>query len=115
VAEVCRRRGISRQTFYVYQRRFMAEGPAGLEERSRRPKVSPGRLEPLLEAEICSLRRQHPRWGARRIRAELLRGGVEAPAISTVHQAAAQCWSNQGRSGSAYAAAAASRLPASPD
>jgi len=87
VAEVCRRRGISRQTFYVYQRRFLAEGPAGLEERSRRPLVSPGRLEPSLEAEICTLRRQHPRWGARRIRTELLRRGVDALAISTIHQA----------------------------
>jgi transposase InsO family protein len=87
VAEVCRRRGISRQTFYVYQRRYLAEGPAGLVERSRRPLASPARIEASLEAEICTLRRQHPRWGARRIRSELLRAGLQAPAISTIHQA----------------------------
>jgi len=87
VAEVCRRRGISRETFYLYRRRFGEEGLVGLEPRSRRPRVSPGRIDPELEAEICELRRRHPRFGARRIRAELLRAGVDPSAISTVHQA----------------------------
>jgi transposase-like protein len=41
VAEVCRRRGISRETYYLYARRFAEEGIAGLEPRSRRPHVSP--------------------------------------------------------------------------
>jgi transposase InsO family protein len=86
VAEVCRRRGISRETFYLYRRRFGEEGIAGLEPRSRRPRVSPMRIDPLLEAEICELRRRHPRFGARRIRAELGRAGSDPPAISTVHQ-----------------------------
>jgi len=87
VAEVCRRRGISRETFYLYRRRYLEEGLAGLEPRPKRPRVSPGRIDPLLEAEICELRRRHPRWGARRIRAELRRAGLDPPAISTVHQA----------------------------
>jgi transposase InsO family protein len=87
VAEVCRRHGISRETYYLYQRRFAEEGISGLEPRSRRPRVSPARIDPLLEAEICELRRRHPRFGARRIRAELRRAGIEAPAISTLHQA----------------------------
>jgi len=87
VAEVCRRRGISRETFYLYRRRFGEEGLVGLEPRSRRPRVSPGRIDPELEAEICELRRRHPRFGARRIRAELRRAGTDPPAISTIHQA----------------------------
>jgi len=37
-------------------------------------------------ARFAELRRRHPRWGARRIRAELRRAGIEVPAISTVHQ-----------------------------
>jgi len=86
VAEVCLRRGISRASFYRYRQRFLEEGAEGLEPRSRRPRVSPGQIEPALEVEICILRRRHPRWGARRIRAELRRAGVDAPAISTVHQ-----------------------------
>jgi len=87
VAEVCRRRGISRETYYLYRRRFGEQGIAGLEPRSRRPRVSPRRIDPLLEAAICELRRRHPRFGARRIRAELRRLGLDPPAISTVHQA----------------------------
>jgi transposase len=86
VAEVCRRRGISRETFYIYRRRYLAEGPEGLVPRSRRPRSSPARIEPALEAEICRLRAKHPRWGARRIRAELRRAGSEPPAQSTIHQ-----------------------------
>jgi transposase InsO family protein len=87
VAEVCLRRGISRASFYRYRRRLLQEGPEGLEPHSRRPRVSPARIEAALEAEICVLRRRHPRWGARRIRAELRRAGIEPPAVSTIHQA----------------------------
>ena len=86
VAEVCRRHEISRETFYSYRRRYLAEGLAGLEPRSRRPRSSPARLEPGLELEIVSLRKQHRRWGARRIRAELSRAGVDPPARSTIHR-----------------------------
>src|SRR3989442_9015719 len=32
------------------------------------------------------MRRDHARWGARRIHAELARKGLEAPAVSTIHQ-----------------------------
>ena len=42
VSAVCVELGISRQTFYKYRRRFTLEGPAGLVERSRRPRLSPG-------------------------------------------------------------------------
>jgi len=87
VAEVCRRRGISRETFYEYKRRYEHEGAAGLEPRSRRPTRSPAQIDLDLEVEICRLRKDHARWGARRIRAELRRSGVDPPAISTIHQA----------------------------
>jgi transposase InsO family protein len=87
VAEVCARRGISRASFYRYRRRFLDQGAGGLEPRSRRPRASPWQIEGWLEVEICTLRREHPRWGARRIRAELRRAGVEPPATSTIHRA----------------------------
>jgi transposase InsO family protein len=87
VVEVCRRHGISRASYYRYRRRYLAEGDAGLAERSRRPLASPGRIDAGLEQRICELRTKHPRWGARRIRAELARAGVEPPAVSTIHQA----------------------------
>lgn len=86
VTEVCARRGISRQSYYRYRRRYEAEGLAGLEPRPRTPLHPRGRIEPELEALICHLRSDYPRWGARRIKSELERTGLAAPAISTIHQ-----------------------------
>jgi transposase-like protein len=90
VAAVCRRHGISRASFYRYRRRYLAEGIDGLEAKPRRPLTSPARIDPRLELAICALRKQHPRWGARRIRAELACAGVEPPAKSTIHRTLAR-------------------------
>ena len=87
VAEVCARHGISRASYYRYLRRYRAEGASGLEPRSRRPRSSPAQIEPALEVQIVELRRRHPRWGARRIHAELARSGIEPPAVATIHRA----------------------------
>jgi transposase InsO family protein len=87
VEQVCRRNGISRDTYYRYRRRYLEEGVDGLEDRSRRPLVSPAQIDADLEITICRMRKDHPRWGARRIQAELARKGVEPPAVSTIHQA----------------------------
>lgn len=87
VTEVCERRGVSRASYYRYRRRYGEQGISGLEPRSRRPRASPTQIPAPLEAEICQLRNRHPRWGARRIRAELARAGIEPPAVSTIHQA----------------------------
>lgn len=86
VSEICRRYGISRQTYYRYRKRYLAEGPQGLEDRDRRPHRCPAQIDPELEARICRLPTDHPRWGARRIGAELSRAGTEPLAISTIHQ-----------------------------
>ena len=86
VADVCRRYGISRDTYYRYRRRYLAEGLDGLEDRSRRPRSSPAQVPVEVEIRICEMRRDHPRWGARRIRAELGRAGADPPAVSTIHQ-----------------------------
>lgn len=86
VTEVCRRYGISRETFYAYRRRYQAEGLAGLERRSRRPRGCPHQTRPEVERQVLDLRCQRPRWGARKIRAELARRGLtDLPAVSTVH------------------------------
>lgn len=87
VADVCRRYGISRDTYYRYRRRYLAEGIEGLEDRPRKPKTSPAQIPTEVELRIVEMRTAHPRWGARRIRAELAREGIDAPAVSTVHQA----------------------------
>jgi transposase InsO family protein len=88
VSEVCRRRGLSRDTYYTYKRRYETHGAEGLEPWSRRPHSSPRQIPPQLEDVICRMRKDHPRWGARRIRAELERAGwTRIPAVSTIHQA----------------------------
>jgi transposase len=87
IAEVCRRRGISRQTYYRYRRRYEVEGTSGLTRAHGRPCAREVRIDPEPEALICRLRNRHPKWGARRIRSELERSGRAVPAISTIHQA----------------------------
>lgn len=82
VTEICRRYGISRQTYYRYRRWYLA----GLEDRSRRPLHPANQIPADLEVEIVEMRKNHPRWGARRIRTELTRAGVDPPAVSTIHQ-----------------------------
>jgi transposase InsO family protein len=56
VAEFCREQNISRQTFYKWRRRFVADGLAGLEPRSRRPHTVPGRVGGDLEAQVVATR-----------------------------------------------------------
>lgn len=59
---LCREYGISRLTGYVWQKRFREQGVAGVEERSRRPLLSPQRTALPIEARIVALRRQRPDW-----------------------------------------------------
>jgi transposase InsO family protein len=89
VAQVCARHNISRQTFYEWQRRYAADGLAGLMPRSRRPVRSPGQLGPDLEDRIVRLRKQHG-WGPAKIRDALRRDGLVVPAPSTVQQVLAR-------------------------
>ncbi len=86
VTEICERCGISRQTYYRYRRRYLAEGLPGLEDRSRRPHHPANQIPADLEVRIVGMRTDHPRWGARRIRSELARAGVDPPVVSTIHQ-----------------------------
>lgn len=91
VGEVAERYGTTRQSLYSWRERFEAEGVPGLADRSRRPKTSPSRLGAEVEAVICQLRREHPRWGARRISFELGQRGMSAvPARATVHRVLAR-------------------------
>jgi transposase InsO family protein len=58
VSGVCREAGISRKTFYKWHARYLAEGLDGLEERSRRPKRSPGQVTGPIEELIVRLRKE---------------------------------------------------------
>lgn len=58
VAEFCRDNNTSPKTFYKWVNRYRAEGPAGLEERSRRPQDSPGQTCAETEEHIVRLRKE---------------------------------------------------------
>ena len=58
VSAFCREYGLTRETFYVWKRRYEAEGLAGLEPRSRAPKSSPQRIDSEVEDAIVALRKE---------------------------------------------------------
>ncbi len=87
LVEVALRYGVSRQSVHTWRKRYQELGVEGLKDRSRRPRHSPTRLPADVEALICELRRQHLRWGARRVVFELGRRNVEpVPSRATVHR-----------------------------
>lgn len=58
VSAFCAEHGISRQTFYVWRRRLQAEGPAGLQARSRAPRSSPHRISAEVEDAVVAVRKE---------------------------------------------------------
>ncbi len=88
VTDVAGRFGVSRQAVHRWLAWYEQEGLTGLADRSSRPRSSPAQTAPEVEALICELRRNHPRWGARRVLFELGRIGCPGPIPSriTVHR-----------------------------
>jgi transposase InsO family protein len=85
MTELCARHDISRPTGYKWSARWVADGVDGLKDRSRAPLHCPHRTEaPVVEA-LLAARRQHPRWGPRKLLAYLSRRHPEwdLPAAST--------------------------------
>src|SRR5215204_291294 len=73
-SQLCERFGISRKTGYKWRRRYREKGVAGLADRSRRPKLSPGRSTTTIEKKVLEVRDEYG-WGARKIQACLERAG----------------------------------------
>ncbi len=67
VTELCDLYGISRKTAYKWIERYLRQGPAGLEERSRRPQVSPNRTPDEVSEALLEARRRHPSWGGKKL------------------------------------------------
>jgi transposase InsO family protein len=77
---LCRQYGISRKTGYKWLQRGEATS-----ELSRKPRSSPGKTAPDVEALVCELRLTEPVWGGRKIRHRLMLDGVTGlPAASTI-------------------------------
>lgn len=97
VTEVAAQVGVSRQSVHTWMTRYLSEGVAGLADRSSRPKSCPHQAPEVVERAVLELRREHRRWGAKRIRLELLRKGPPwqpderlpeevVPSVSTINR-----------------------------
>jgi len=87
MAELCRQYGVSRKTGYKWLMRWLREGPAGLEDRSRTPHHQPNRVSPEKVAAILAVRDRYG-WGPKKLRVLLAREHPQIvwPAISTMEQ-----------------------------
>jgi transposase-like protein len=82
VTEVAAQLGVHRSTVHRWLTRYLTDQLAGLTDRSHRPVSCPHQSPASVEVAVAEMRRQHPRWGSRRIRLEMLRrpvDGVPAP------------------------------------
>lgn len=60
VTELCELYAISRKTGYKWIERYLRQGPAGLEERSRVPRSSPNQTPAEIVTAILEARRRQP-------------------------------------------------------
>lgn len=85
--DLCSEFGISRQTGYVWLKRYQQQGAKGMLDQSRRPKHSPNQTPADIEQRVVELRQKWPDWGAPKL-AKLL--SEQDPAmkkpIRTVHR-----------------------------
>jgi transposase InsO family protein len=76
VTEVAARSGVSRQCVHAWIRRYDEGGLGALADRSRRPQSCPHQVSAEIEAAVCEMRREHPKWGPLRLAHELGKAGV---------------------------------------
>jgi transposase InsO family protein len=76
VTEVAARYEVSRQSVHAWIARYREGGLSGLADRPRRPDTCPHQVSAEIEAAVCELRREHPRWGPVRLVHELAKAGV---------------------------------------
>lgn len=84
---ICRKHGISRKAGYYWRSRYEAEGDAGLEDRSRKPRSCPWATQPEVVGAILEVKRRHPFFGAKKIRWYLQehRSELDLPSVTTIH------------------------------
>jgi transposase InsO family protein len=86
VSELCRIYGVSRETGYVWLRRYREGGVEWLRDGRRAPLRHPHQTAERIEQAILELRRAHMRWGPRKLKRVLERRqpGQVWPAASTI-------------------------------
>lgn len=89
VTEVAAAAGVSRVSVHAWLRRYLVEGLPGLADRSHKPRSCPHQTGDTVAVLVAEMRRQHPRWGSKRIRLELLKkppDGVTIPSAATMNR-----------------------------
>ena len=89
VTEVAAAVGVSRVSVHAWLHRYLVEGMPGLADRSHRPWSCPHQASDQVAVVVAEMRRKHPRWGAKRIRMELLKKppeGVLIPSAATINR-----------------------------
>ena len=90
VTQLCEHLGVSRQSFYEYEARFLTEGLPGLLPRSRapvhHPNQTPDAMGDAIEAWRTKLANEGLDHGARSIWAWMTRAGQDPPHPRTVHR-----------------------------
>src|SRR3974390_2410514 len=86
MSDLCQRFGISRETGYVWLRRYRQYGAEGLVELNRAPRRHPNQTSTAIEEAVLDLRQAHMRWGPRKLKRILDRDqpGRSWPATSTI-------------------------------
>ena len=91
VVEVAASVGVHRSTVHRWVGRYLSGQLPGLADRSHRPHSLPRQIAEAVEVAVAEMRREHPRWGSRRIRLEMLRrpgpwagGELVVPAERTI-------------------------------
>lgn len=89
-AALCREYGISAVTGYHWRERFLAEGRAGLHERSRRPRAHPEQLKEAVICELVRLKQVYPAFGPEKIHVLYAKAHGGAPSVSSVKRVLAK-------------------------
>ncbi len=86
VSDLCRRYGVSRDTFYAWRARRASGDGEWFRDRSHAPRSCPHRTEAAIEEEIIALRRRFPHLGPRKLLVKLENGDGRRdwPAASTI-------------------------------
>jgi putative transposase len=86
MTELCQRYEITRQTGYLWLRRYREAGVAGLVQHRRAAHRHPNQMPEELEQRVVQLRQAHMRWGPRKLKRILERDepGRSWPAASTI-------------------------------
>lgn len=86
VVELAKRYGVSRKTVYKWLQRYQRQGLSGLVDQSRRPLKSPTKTTADLALEVVQLKKEHMRWGPKKIAAVMMRRhpAESVPAVATI-------------------------------